>query len=497
VTLDAETTPAGGDRLTRLAGRFAGLDVVVLGDAMLDRFLHGAAAKLSREAPVPVVEVDERVDAPGGAANTALNAAALGARVRLLATVGADPAGEALLALLRDGGVDVTGVVVDPARPTPLKERVVAGGHMLVRVDHGGAPAAAGPDVEARLVASLRAAFAGADAVVVSDYACGAVTPAVRAALGGLQAAEERLLVVDAKDLAPYAGLRVTAVTPSFAEIAPLVAGANAVGEDRARAVDAAGADLLAALGVRVAAVTLDRDGAVAVEAGRPSHRTWLRRAVDGPCPGAGDAFTAALALALAAGADAPAAAELASVAATAAVGGPGTAVCTAGRLRSELGVAGKVAADAAVLAAQVGLHRRAGRSIVVTNGVFDILHRGHVAYLNQAKALGDVLVVAVNGDASVARLKGPDRPINPLEDRLEVLAALSCVDHLVAFAEDSPAPLLEALRPDVYVKGGDYTPQTLPEHDLVTDLGGRVELLPYVADRSTTRIVDAIRRAP
>jgi D-beta-D-heptose 7-phosphate kinase/D-beta-D-heptose 1-phosphate adenosyltransferase len=369
---------------------------------------------------------------------------------------------------------------------------------MLVRLDHGEPAAPVGAAVEARLVRALREGFAGADAVVVSDYAGGVCGEAVREALRALQAADERLLVVDARDLAPYAGARVTAVAPSFAEAAPLLgAGAGTTGAERAAAVDRGGGALLAALGARVAVVTLDRDGAVAVEAGRPSHRTWLRRTVEGPCPGAGDAFTAALALALAAGADAPAAAELASLAATAAVGGPGTAVCGAERLRGELGGADKVAADPAVLAAQVALHRRAGRCIVVTNGVFDILHRGHVAYLNQAKALGDVLVVAVNADESVARLKGPERPINPLDDRLQVLAALSCVDHLVAFTEDSPAPLLEALRPDVYVKGGDYTPQTLPEHDLVTALGGRVELLPYVADRSTTRIVDAIRRSP
>jgi D-beta-D-heptose 7-phosphate kinase/D-beta-D-heptose 1-phosphate adenosyltransferase len=496
VSIDAEPVADGGARLSRLAERFAGLEVLVVGDAILDRFLHGAAAKLSREAPVPVVAVEERVDAPGGAANAALNAAALGARVRLVATVGADPAGDALLALLRDGGVDVDAVVRDPARPTPLKERVVAGGQMLVRLDHGEPAAAVADEVVARLVRALREGVAGADAIVVSDYGAGVCGDAVRAALRALQAADERLLVVDARDLAPYAGARVTAVAPSFAEAAPLLGG-DAAGEARAEAVDAGGGALLAALGARVAVVTLDRDGAVAVEAGRPSHRTWLRRVVEGPCPGAGDAFTAALALALAAGADAPAAAELASLAATAAVGGPGTAVCTAERLRGELGGADKVAADAAVLAAQVALHRRAGRSIVVTNGVFDILHRGHVAYLNQAKALGDVLVVAVNADESVARLKGPERPINPLDDRLQVLAALSCVDHLVAFTEDSPAPLLEALRPDVYVKGGDYTPQTLPEHDLVTALGGRIELLPYVADRSTTRIVDAIRRAP
>jgi rfaE bifunctional protein nucleotidyltransferase chain/domain len=209
---------------------------------------------------------------------------------------------------------------------------------------------------------------------------------------------------------------------------------------------------------------------------------------------GAGDTFTATFALGLAAGGDPAAAAELAAAAATVVVSKPGTATCSPAELRLWLLPGAKLLPDAARLAIQAERHRREGRRIVFTNGCFDILHRGHVTLLNRAKELGDVLVVAVNGDASVRRLKGPTRPINTLVDRTELLAALSCVDHVVAFDDDRPEELLRALRPDVVVKGGDYGPETLPEAPLLRALGAELRILDLVPELSTTRIVERLR---
>jgi rfaE bifunctional protein nucleotidyltransferase chain/domain len=198
--------------------------------------------------------------------------------------------------------------------------------------------------------------------------------------------------------------------------------------------------------------------------------------------------------LALLAGSPPQLAAEVAQLAATAATRLPGTAICDLAALGAAADAAEQRVVVAEALARKVAEHRRHGRRIVFTNGCFDVLHRGHVGYLNQAKRLGDVLVVAVNSDESVRRLKGPDRPVNPEADRVAVLAALSCVDHVVLFDADSPTALLEAVRPDVYVKGGDYRPDLIPEAPLVHRLGGEVRVLDYLYDRSTTKIIERIR---
>jgi D-beta-D-heptose 7-phosphate kinase/D-beta-D-heptose 1-phosphate adenosyltransferase len=209
---------------------------------------------------------------------------------------------------------------------------------------------------------------------------------------------------------------------------------------------------------------------------------------------GAGDTFTSTLALALAAGAAATQAAELASAAAAVVVGKERTAACTAQELREVLGALGKYVPDLTRLAARAEFYRRQGRTVVFTNGCFDILHKGHVSLLHRARALGDVLIVGVNSDAGIRRLKGPSRPINTLEDRVQVLAALGCVDHLIAFDEDTPCNLIRALRPQVFVKGGDYTRERLPEAPLVEELGGVVHILPSVEAHSTTGLIEKIQ---
>ncbi|MFL5754935.1 MAG: D-glycero-beta-D-manno-heptose 1-phosphate adenylyltransferase [Chloroflexota bacterium] len=476
---------------------FRGLRVVVVGEAILDGYLSGAAERLSREAPVPIVALRERVDAPGGAANTAVNLAALGAEVDLLTVVGRDAEGERLTAGLEAAGVSTSHVVRHPDRTTLAKQRVSAAGQMLLRFDSGSTDPLDAATEDA-LIDRLNALAPAADAIVVSDYDYGIVTDRILAVLAELQRQDPHVLVVDARDLRRYRRVGATAAKPNYSEACSLLG----LREDqdarrRAHQIGTSGARLLELTGARVCAVTLDTDGAFVFEAGQEPYRTYATAHPNSRCAGAGDTFVAALTLALAGGGSGPVAGEIASAAAAVVVVKDGTSTCTSTELEAELSAAaGKRIEQADELALRLSVHRRQGHRIVFTNGCFDILHRGHVAYLQRAKALGDVLVVAVNSDASVRRLKGPSRPINDVDDRLEVLAALSCVDHVVAFDDDTPEALIRDVRPDVFVKGGDYTRERLPEAPLVESLGGAVRILPYLDDRSTSNVIARVRAA-
>jgi D-beta-D-heptose 7-phosphate kinase/D-beta-D-heptose 1-phosphate adenosyltransferase len=481
-------------RLRELANGFAGRRVLVLGEAMVDAYLNGVAERISREAPVPIVALEGRIDAPGGAANAAVNVAALGGRPTLLSVVGTDAGAERLRAALAERGVSDAALVSVAERATLAKERVLADGHMLVRLDTGTTTPVTGRG-ERELVDRLQIAWEEADAVIVSDYDYGVITPAVVVALRAMSRLHPKPLIVDARDPSRYRSLPVTAVKPNYAEAARLLGEAERrAPAQRAAQVLAARDRLHAATGARIVAVTMDRDGVLVLEADQPPHRTLARPRSDGSAAGAGDTFVAALTLALLSGATTSEAAELAAVAASVVVERSGTASCTLDDLLAALEVPQKRVADPAAIGRLADGYRRQGRRLVFTNGCFDILHRGHVAYLNRAKALGDVLIVGVNGDASVRRLKGEGRPVNPLDDRMLVLEALSCIDHVVAFDEDRPDALIRAVRPNVFAKGGDYRRETLPEAALVESLGGSVQLLPLVDDRSTTGLIARVR---
>lgn len=485
--------------LSHVIDTFPRSRVAVLGDTMLDTYLRGETHRLCPEAPVPVVTVSGRTHAAGGAGNTAVNVCRLGGHAALFSVIGDDASGRRLLRVLREAGVSTEHVLRRPSRRTLLKQRVLAASQMLLRIDDGSAQVLAAGD-EAVLLEHLGAALDGFDAVVVSDYGYGALTANVLRLLADRQARAPGLLLVDAKDLEAYRAVGATAVKPNYAQAIHLL-GEREAGRpgDRAAQIQAHQERLLRLTGAQVAAVTLDSDGALILERGRPPYRTYARPARHAQPAGAGDTFLSALALALAAGCSTPAAAELASAAAAVVVEMDGTASCTAAQLRAYLGAHlggdAKHVPDPARLAALVEAHRRAGRRIVFTNGCFDLLHRGHVAYLGGAKALGDVLIVGLNGDESIRRLKGPGRPINTVADRVQVLAALSCVDHIAVFEDETPCDLIRTIRPDVYVKGGDYTRAMLREAPLVEALGGTVRILPYVEDCSTSGIIERIRR--
>jgi rfaE bifunctional protein nucleotidyltransferase chain/domain len=515
------TETAEQRRLASVVDGWTGRGVLVVGDAMIDEWRFADSDRLCREAPAPVLTLRRRLVAAGGAANTAVNLAALGGLAVLVAPVGADVAADELHDCLDAGGVrDRT--VSQPGRPTPVKRRLLAGNQILLREDEGDPDEPLDDDLVTRLLDTLHTAAVelraetGRDpALVVCDYGHGALPDPVRQWL----VRHRRMfstVALDAHDLTDWKGLSPTVVTPSYAEAARLLRtgdpderppaepvpgcdGRTAETTDRVELARSRLAELRERTGAEVVAVTLDTDGAVVGAADGPTRRSHANPVPASHTVGAGDAYLAAMTLALAAEAPLHTAAQLAQLAATVTVSDTGTCVCRRADLLAALGATGGEVdrpelVDPDGIRAIVARHRTAGHTVVFTNGCFDVLHRGHVRYLEQARELGDLLVVAVNSDTSVARLKGPDRPVNPVEDRVAVLAALACVDHVVVFEEDSPAALIAAVRPDVYVKGGDYPPELVPEAPLVRELGGEVRTLGYVPDRSTSAIIDRIR---
>jgi rfaE bifunctional protein kinase chain/domain/rfaE bifunctional protein nucleotidyltransferase chain/domain len=502
------TVPDAADLSTQraladwLPGRLAAEapSVLVIGDLMLDGWWNGTIERLCREAPAPVVDLQARHSVPGGAANTAMNLAALGARVSVAGIIGTDDAGADLRRQLVAAGIDVTHLHSHPDMVTTTKIRISSGGQVMLRLDDAARTVPA--PALAALASSVRAAVERRDAVLVCDYGNGVLAGPVheglvqalaRSATGG-PGPERPLVVVDSHDPRPWAALNPDLVTPNAQETARLLDLRLPDGQDRAETVSGHGPALLAATGAAAVVVTLDRDGTVLVRPDGGTHRTWARPAAEKQASGAGDTFVAALTLARSAGLPLTASLDLAQAAADVVVHQPGTSVCSTSQLGRYLAAFADTALGADELEQQLELHRSEGQRIVLTNGCFDVLHSGHTRYLNQAKQLGDILVVALNSDDSVTRLKGPGRPINPVADRAAVVAALSCVDYVTVFDTPTAEPLIRQLRPDVYAKGGDYSPEMLAETPAVEESGGRVAILDYVAERSTTAVVNRIR---
>ena len=459
--------------------------VVVAGDVMLDEYWFGATRRISPEAPVPVVHVGQDEARPGGAANVAVNLAALGVRTELTGVVGADTAADTLRRLLTHSGV-VPRFIVDPTRPTIAKLRVLARGQQLIRLDRE-EPAVSAPSLAGELAALLPTA----SALVLSDYAKGALNDV--AALIALARDVDVPVLIDPKgtDFAKYRGAAI--LTPNQSEFEAVVGACASDAELVVRAHE-----LIATLALDALLVTRSERGMLLVEAGEsePFHLSTVAREVY-DVTGAGDTVIATLAAALAAGCNRREAATLANLAAGLVVRKIGVAAVTPAEMRDALhqrGTGGRGVQSLESLATLRAAAASAGQRVVMTNGCFDILHAGHVAYLEEAKSLGDRLIVAVNDDASVGRLKGADRPVNPLEDRLAVLAGLAAVDWVVPFSADTPAALIEQLSPDVLVKGGDYRVEEIAGGAHVLANGGEVRVLGFRPGRSSTRIIDAIR---
>ncbi|MBE9180442.1 D-glycero-beta-D-manno-heptose 1-phosphate adenylyltransferase [Oculatella sp. LEGE 06141] len=477
-----------------LVDTWKSLTVLVIGEAMLDCYLNGTADRLCQEAPVPVVALRDRQDYPGGAANTAANLHSLGGCVHLLSVIGADAEGDRLHSLLQQRGLSTASLIAAPQRTTLAKQRVLANAQLLLRFDQGSTEAIA-PELEAQIIERLTQLMPDCDAVVISDYNYGILTPRVIQAISDLYAQYPQTLTIDSRQLNRFREVRATAVKPNYDEATRLL-GLPKQEADRATQLSPYGDRLHSLTGAAIVAVTLDREGAIVFEQGQPPYRTETQPVPDAQTAGAGDTFISALTLALAGGASTPTAAAIAAHATRLVIAQPGTTTCDVNTLAPAAIADRKLGTYADVMTC-VQHHRRQGHRIVLTNGCFDILHPGHITYLAQAKALGDILMVGVNTDERVRALKGADRPINSLSDRLTLLAALDCVDYVIPFAEATPCELIRVVRPHLFVKGGDYTRDTLPEASVVEALGGEVRILPYVGDRSTTKLIQQIRAVP
>ncbi|MDX1442555.1 MAG: bifunctional D-glycero-beta-D-manno-heptose-7-phosphate kinase/D-glycero-beta-D-manno-heptose 1-phosphate adenylyltransferase HldE [Gammaproteobacteria bacterium] len=464
---------------------FSSVKALVAGDVMLDRYWYGGTGRISPEAPVPVVRVGKREDRPGGAGNVAGNIVALGGKCRLLGIIGDDDEGRSLRDGLKSAGVE-DALVSQAGIHTTTKLRVISRQQQLIRMDFE-------DDAQAFEAKGLASAFPGAldntDVVILSDYAKGALAdpqPLIRAAKdAGVP------LLVDPKgtDFTRYAG--ATLLTPNLGEFEAVV---GACPDDDT--LVARGEALRKELKLKYLVVTRSEQGMTIISDGDPLHLPALAREVY-DVTGAGDTVISLLAAGLGAGMSIGDAAALANLGAGIVVGKVGTASVSTTELRlalkHQLGGADGIL-DEDELAEAVVQARQHGERIVMTNGCFDLMHAGHVAYLQEARALGDRLIVAVNDDDSVRRLKGKDRPVMPLEQRMKVLAALDAVDWVVAFSEDTPARVIGRVLPDFLVKGGDYKPEDIAGYDAVTGAGGEVRVLRFEDGISTSDIIRRIR---
>lgn len=497
-----------------LVRKFRHLRGLVIGDAMLDTYFEGTAARLCSEGPVPIVRKTSERHLPGGAANTAANLRALDAQVMLLGFVGRDNAGNLLRAALRERGIDDTWLIEDERASTLHKLRILADGQFVVRFDdedtHHYAPAG-----QQLLLARLEEIFPRCDVVIVSDYCYGVISDALIDRLQSLRAAHPNvLLAVDSKNLRRFKHAGATVITPNLLEAQLLVTQNDdmqgvppAVPQQASTPFPEAeriGQRLLSMIDAEHAVITMAADGVMLVDRQGKARHIPAHPVHHANDIGAGDSFVAAMALSLAAGAQLNEAARIGIDAAEIAVTKRWTSQVYYQELLQRVSLRDYAALPGSLtdveagealqrLITQLDVERQRGRTIVFTNGVFDILHAGHVHLLRQAKQLGDVLVVGVNSDQSAQRLKGKHRPINSERDRLALVAALDPVDYVALFDEDTPATLIRTLRPHIHVKGGDYADEQLPEAGAVHEVGGRIVIIPLVGSMSTSSVIDRI----
>ena len=458
--------------------------VLVVGDVMLDRYWRADAERISPEAPVPVAKINDMQDRLGGAGNVAQNITALSGQVSLASVVGADNEGELLESLLSSNHVTCA-LVKEPQLRTTTKIRIVSRNQQLIRLDFDDNAADSITQVKARVADEID----DCHIVLLSDYGKGVLADAQ--AIIELAKQHNKKIVVDPKgsDFSKYRNASV--ITPNYAEFSAVVGPCNSEQEIQEKAQQ-----LCEQLSLEALLITRSSQGMTLVmHTGEVTHfPAQVREVYD--VTGAGDTVIAVFAMWLARGEDYAQSAQVANVAASLVVGKFGASTVSLDELTHALlhyeYPQSKLISQELMLE-KIHQARNRQQKIVFTNGCFDVLHKGHAHLLHQAATHGDMLIVALNTDASVRKLKGEDRPINTLEDRAEMLSHLASVDWVVAFAEDTPIQLIESLKPDVLVKGGDYTMDQIVGSDLVLANGGEVKVIPIVEGYSTTNIIAAI----
>ena len=460
--------------------------ILVVGDVMLDQYWFGPTARISPEAPVPVVRVEEQQERPGGAANVAVNLASVGAGTTLLGVCGRDGAADRLQTLLEARQIECH-LVRSQSGPTISKLRVLSRNQQLIRLD-------AEENFEqdfAGLSEQFTTLLGQTDAVILSDYAKGTLAEPQTLIRNARKAGVPVLVDPKSEDFDRYRG--ATVLTPNLKEF-EAAAGASRDDQD----LEQRGRALVDRLGLEALLITLSEQGMLLICRDDETLNLFAEAREVYDVTGAGDTVIGLLAAGLACGLGMPAAAALANLGAGLVVGKIGVASVTRSELRLALhgrGKGGRGQVSLEELLVFCAEARQRGERILMTNGCFDILHAGHVGYLEEAKTLGDRLIVAVNDDASVTRLKGVGRPVTPLEDRLAVLAGLAAVDWVVPFSGDTPEELICKVLPDVLFKGGDYEPGQIVGADCVIRNGGEVRVLKFREGRSTSTLIDSLRR--
>ncbi|MSP00701.1 MAG: D-glycero-beta-D-manno-heptose-7-phosphate kinase [Acetobacteraceae bacterium] len=490
--------PVPDDRdLAGIVRQFGRARVLVVGDVILDRYRIGDAHRLSPEAPIPVLRPRRQHDTAGGAANVAMNIATLGGHAILAGVIGDDDAGKVIVSLLRDANRVASALIVARDRPTTAKTRFIAGAQQLLRLDEE-TTAPLDPVSVAALLERVKDALRETDIVVLSDYAKGVLCDAVLEPLLTLIAARGKPVIADPKrpDFRAYRG--VTVLTPNELEVRAAT-NIDALFDTEA---DRAGRAALEATRGEAVLVTRSAKGLTLARRDKPALHFPARARAVADVSGAGDTLVAALAVAMAAGASLTDAAMLANVTAGISVGKPGTATVSQAELLNALHTGGLATTDRKVLGfeeakAQAAGWRAQGLKVGFANGCFDLIHPGHVHLLTQARAGCDRLIVALNTDASVRRLKGPTRPIQNEGARAIVMASLSPVDMVMLFDEDTPLEMIQALRPDVLIKGSDYTVDQVVGGDLVQGWGGKVLLVDLREGHSTSGTIRRMTLPP
>jgi D-beta-D-heptose 7-phosphate kinase/D-beta-D-heptose 1-phosphate adenosyltransferase len=492
-TAAPEMTAEDAARLAALLGGFGTARVLCIGDVMLDHYVYGEVERISPEAPIPVLHVARETRYPGGAGNVVRNLAALGARCCFLSLVGADDAGRELKRLTGESEQVEAHLLVERGRTTTVKTRYIAGTQQMLRADRETiTPIGAAREDLLRLVDQAVTEY---PVMVVSDYAKGVLGDGVATAIIARARAAGRTVIVDPKgrNYGRYRG--ATLVKPNRRELAD----ASGLPVGTPDEIVAAARRLIVEAEVEALLVSLSQDGMMLVEADGAVHVLPAQAREVFDVSGAGDTVVATLATAIAAGASLADAARLANLAAGIVVAKVGTAVTYAAELADALGDiehgSGPKALPLPLAIDRIEAWRRQGLRIGFTNGCFDLLHPGHVSLLAQARAACDRLVVGLNSDASVRRLKGDSRPVQSEASRAAVLGSLASVDLVVVFEEDTPINLLEAIRPDVLVKGADYTVATVVGADLVQSYGGRILLAELSPGHSTTATIARMGR--
>jgi D-beta-D-heptose 7-phosphate kinase/D-beta-D-heptose 1-phosphate adenosyltransferase len=463
-------------------------NILVIGDLMIDHYLWGSCERISPEAPVQVVDIAKETTVLGGAGNVINNLKALGANVSVAGVVGDDANGEELREMLREIDVDESQLIVQKGRKTSKKSRVIAVSQQILRYDKESKEDIESASV-ATILANLREDISSYDALILSDYGKGVLTQELSQAVIGLARQNGVRVLVDPKgsDFSKYRG--ATLLTPNKKE-AQLATGIDIVDDS---SLQEALLQLKSECDLDISLITLSEDGIAIFDDSLKKFPTVAKEVFD--VTGAGDTVIASIAYALSAGKSIEDTAKFANLAAGVVVGKIGSATVTMDEIEEYEASLHKSTSDAHIksfdeINAIVERYKKQGKKVVFTNGCFDILHVGHVKYLQIAKSFGDILIVGLNSDASVSRLKGPTRPVNVAEDRAYLLAALEAVDFVVPFEDDTPYELIKMIAPDVLVKGGDYEGKEV----VGTEFAGELRLVDFVDGKSTTQTIQKIQ---